>query len=203
MTETDAGMRELFERMRRGIGEAPGPDVSAGPGVSVTAGLDVQIGRLCDLMDRQDRRRAAEAQAMAEAAAPIDIPPVDYLVTGGVPKFKAVRAAASDASPQEGFVWFVTRLSLAGLNAGDVVNIYRPAGVPIPANAVALHTFSAPAGVAAGLGIADWEAGVAGLVMRPDDVFTLQSAGTLAAAELILSGQALQIAAPYLARFIL
>lgn len=192
----DAGMLELVERMQNS-----GPQAS-GPGVSVTAGagLDVQIGRLCSLLERQIRQDQLEAQA----AAIIDIPPMDYTITAGHPKFKSgVRTAPSDASPQEGFFWFVTRLSLAGLTVGDVVNLYRPAGAVLFPNSVAAHTFKCPAGVAAGLGIDDWEPGVAGLVMRPDDIFTLESAGTLTATEIILSGQAIQIAEPFLAKFIL
>jgi hypothetical protein len=190
----DAGMVELAQRLADG--RQP-----SGPGVSVTAGasLDVQVGRLCSLLERQARAE----QDLAQAAAPIDLPPMDYAVTGGQPKFKTVRASSADASPQEGYIWFITRLSLAGLTVGDVVNLYRPAGVVLTPNAAALHTFTCPPGVAAGLGIADWEPGVAGLIMHPDDVFTLQSAGTLTATELLLTGQALQITAPYIAKFIL
>lgn len=190
--DVDAGMRQLAERMQ------PRRDMQLT--VSADAGLDVQIGRLCALLERQARMDQLEQQS----ASIIDIPPMDYVITGGHPKFKqGVRAAPSDASAQEGFFWFVTRLSLAGLTAGDVVNVFRPAGVVLTPNAVAVHTFACPAGVAAGLGIADWEPGVAGLVMRPDDIFVLESAGTLTATEIILSGQAIQIAEPFLAKFIL
>jgi hypothetical protein len=163
----------------------------ARPGVSVgaTAGVDVQVGRLVGAVEAERARRAA----LVGLVCVVDIGPLDFVVTGGVPKFKAYRASGADMSPQEGLYWFVTRLTLAGLNVGDVVNLYRPAGSPVAANAYALHTFAAPAGVGAGLGIVDWEPGEKGCIMRPDDVFALASAGTLAATEIILTGQAIQV----------
>ena len=54
----------------------------------------------------------------------------------------------------------------------------------------------------AGLGVADWEPGPMGLVMRPDDTFWLGSAGTLAASEVILTGQAIQVEVRHLARYL-
>jgi hypothetical protein len=134
----------------------------------------------------------------------VDIGPVAYNISAGAPVLAPYRSSSSDMSPQEGLIWDVTRLSLAGLNVADVVNLYRPAGPSLPVAAAAVHTFTCPPGVAAGAGIADWTPASHGLVMRPDDVFTLASAGTLAATgPLVLSGQAIQVDARVLADYLL
>ena len=185
----DAGMADLMDRLH----------TVSGPGVEVTAGLDVQVGRLCSLMERQ----LAEERVMAESITIVDLAPLDFQVTAGQPRFKGYRASGADMSPQEGFWWFVTRLSLAGMNAGDEVNLYRTSGAGAIANAYAVHMFIGRASATNGLAVDDWEPGIAGLVMRPDDTFLLGSGGTVGATELILHGQAIQVAVPYLTRFLL
>ena len=189
----DAGMSLIAGRMQDAA--------QGGPGLAVDAsvGLEVQIGRLAAALERQQRHD----QFLAQSVAPVDIPPLDFSVTAGHPKLKAHRASASDQSPQEGFVWFVQRLSLAGLNAGDLVNLYRTASQVTAQNMNAIHLFTGPANVTAGNGVADWEPGSMGLIMRPDDSFWIASAGTLAATEIILSGQAIQVAVPFLAEYLL
>ena len=184
----DAGMSEIVDRFR-----GPGAEV----GVSVS--LDARLGRLVGLLERRERRD----QVLAQAVAPVDLGPLDFAVSGGVAKFKTHRSTASDVSPQEGFVWFVQRLSLAGMNAGDLVNLYRTAAQVTAQNMNAIHLFTGPASVSAGLGVADWEPGSMGLIMRPDDSFWIASAGTLVASEIILTGQAIQVAVPFLAEYLL
>lgn len=186
----DAGMAQITDRFRSG-----GPAAEIGVSVS----LEAQLGRLAALMERQHRHD----QALAQAVAPVDLGPLDFTISGGVAKFKTHRATASDMSPQEGFVWFVQRLSLAGLNAGDLVNLYRTAAQVTAQNMNLIHLFTGPASVSAGNGVADWEPGSMGLVMRPDDSFWIASAGTLAATEIILTGQAIQVAVPFLAEYLL
>jgi hypothetical protein len=186
----DAGMAQIASQFR-----ADGPAAEVG----VSLGLEARIGQLVGLLERRERR----AQHEAQGCAPIDIGPLDFAISGGVAKFKTHRAAASDMSPQEGYVWFVQRLSLSGLNAGDLVNLYRTAAQATAQNMNAIHTFVGPASVAAGLGVADWEPGSLGLIMRPDDSFWIASAGTLVATEIILTGQAIQVAAPFLAEYLL
>jgi hypothetical protein len=173
------------------------------PAVGVEAGAEVnlglQIGRLASALESDRKRR----QLLAMCITVVDIGPVAYQVTGGNPVLAPYRSSASDMSPQEGLIWDVARLSLAGLNVGDVVNLYRPAGVNLAVLAAACHTFACPAGVAAGAGIADWGPPAHGLFMRPDDTFTLASAGTLAAANLVLSGQAVQVDLKVLADYLM
>ena len=190
----DAGMAQLTEQVMAA-------QAARGPGLHVDAGLslDMQVGRLVSLLEAEARRRAQLAQLLNV----IDIPPIDYTVSGGNPKFKTYRASSSDACPQEGLIWFVQRVSLAGLNAGDLVNLHKTISSTATANMTALHTFTAPAGVAAGLGVADWEPGSNGLVLRPDDSLFLVSAGTLAATEIILSGQAIQVHLSLLAEYLM
>jgi hypothetical protein len=190
----DIGTAELARRMS---GPQQGAELTAG----VT--LEARLGQLVEMLTRREQRANGRAQREAQSVVPIDLPPVDYTVTGGQPKHKAYRAGSTDASAQEGYYWFVQRLSLAGMSAGDVVNLHRPVSSTVIATMTAVHTFLCPAGVAAGLGVADWEPGSMGLIMRPDDSFFLQSAGTLTATELILTGQAIQVAAPYLAEYLL
>lgn len=179
----DAGMAELTARMA--------DQAAGGPGVHLDAsvGLDLRLGRLVSLMEQERQRRAVLSQMVNV----IDMPAIDFQVAAGVVKFKNYRAAASDNSPQEGLMWFVQRVSVAGLTVADVVNLHRTVSGAITAPMTALHTFSCPAGVAAGLGVADWSPGTNGLVLRPDDQLTLVSAGTTTATELILSGQAIQV----------
>ena len=167
--------------------------------VGASVDLDARIGRLIGLLERQQRHD----QLLAQAAAPIDIPPLDFTVSGGVAKLKTHRASVADMSPQEGYIWFVQRLTLAGLNAGDLVNVYRTVSQVTAQNMNLIHLFTGPTGVSAGLGVADWEPGSMGLIMRTDDSFWIASAGTLAASEIILSGQAIQVAVPFLAEYLL
>lgn len=189
----DAGMAELTAKMA--------DQAAGGPGVHLDAsvGLDLRLGRLVSLMEQERQRRAVLSQMVNV----IDMPAIDFQVTAGVVKFKAYRSAASDNSPQEGLMWFVQRVSVAGLTVADVVNLHRVVSGIVTAPMTALHTFSCPAGVAAGLGVADWEPGTNGLVLRPDDQLTLVSAGTVTATELILSGQAIQVDLRVLSDFLM
>ena len=194
----DAGMSQIMQRM--GAADPAGyPDA----GIAANASLEVQVGNLAGMIERQLRRDADQLRIDAQAVAPVDIGPLDFTITGGAPKFKTSRAAGADMSPQEGFFWFVQRLSLAGLTAGDVVNLSRTGGQVFGVSATRIHTFACPVGVGAGLGVADWEPGSMGLVMRPDDSFWLDSAGTLTATEIILTGQAIQVAIPWLGRYLM
>jgi hypothetical protein len=189
----DAGMTELAARMA--------DQATGGPGVHLDAsvGLDLRLGRLVSIMEQERQRRALLSQMINV----VDMPAIDFKVTTGVIGFKAYRAAASDISPQEGLMWFVQRVSVAGLTVADVVNLHRVVSGVVTAPMTALHTFTCPPGVAAGLGVADWEPGTNGLVLRPDDALTLVSAGTVTATELILSGQAIQVDLRVLSDFLM
>jgi hypothetical protein len=189
----DAGMAELSARMADQAGGGPGLHVDA------SVGLDLRIGRLVSLMEAERQRRALLSQLINV----VDMPAIDFAVTGGVIAFKGYRAAASDNSPQEGLMWFVQRVSVAGLTVGDVVNLHTTVSGAVTAKMTARHTFTCPPGVGAGLGVADWEPGTNGLVLRPDDQLTLVSAGTVTATELILSGQAIQVDLRVLADFLM
>jgi hypothetical protein len=173
----------------------------AGPGlhVDVGAGLEVRLGRLVSLMEQERQRRALLAQMLNV----IDLPPLDFQVVGAKPKLKSYRAAATDLSPQEGLIWFVQRLSLAGMTAGDVVNLHRTVSSANFALMTAVTTFACPAGVGAGLGVASYIPGSNGLILRPDDALFLDSAGTLTATELILTGQAIQVDLRILADYLM
>lgn len=179
----DAGLAEITARMQEQAGQGPGLHVGA------EVGLDIRVGRLISLLEQEQRRRAQLSQMLNV----IDLPPLDFQVVGAKPKLKAYRAAATDLSPQEGLMWFVQRVTIAGLNAGDIVNLHKTISSTNFANMTAVHTFLCPAGVAAGLGMADWEPGTNGLIMRSDDSLWLDSGGTLTASELILTGQAIQV----------
>jgi hypothetical protein len=189
----DAGMAELAARMADQAGGGPGLHVDA------SMGLDIRLGRLVSLLEQERQRRALLSQMINV----VDIPTLDFQVSGGAIRFKGYRAGASDASPQEGLIWFVQRVSLAGLTVGDVVNLHTTVSGAVTANMTARHTFACPAGVGAGLGVADWEPGTNGLVLRPDDQLTLVSAGTVTATELLLSGQAIQVDLRVLADFLM
>ena len=80
----DAGMSVIAGRMQEAQN---GPSL----GVDASVGLEVQIGRLAAALERQQRHD----QLLAQSVAPVDIPPLDFAVAGGVGKFKAHRAAAS------------------------------------------------------------------------------------------------------------
>lgn len=189
----DAGMAQIEQLMAQ--------QQAAGPGLHVDAGasLELRLGRLVSLMEQERQRRALLSQLLNV----IDLPPLDFQVVGAKPKLKSYRAAATDLSSQEGMFWFVQRLTLAGMTAGDVVNLHKPVSSTNFAPMTAVHTFICPAGVGAGLGVADWEPGTNGLILRPDDSLFLDSAGTLTATELILTGQAIQVHMSLLADFLM
>lgn len=194
----DAGMVTLLRQHGTASAEA-GPAAA-----EITGGLEIQVGHLAAAINHQLAFQRMIAEIDAQSVAPVDLGPLDFTITSGQPKLKSHRSTVSDnMSPQEGYVWFVTRVSLAGLNAGDIVNLMRPTASGILTNSSGVHTFTAPSGVAAGSGIADWEPGIYGMVLRPDDTFNLQSGGTLLASEIILTGQAIQVAVPYLALYLL
>lgn len=169
-------------------------------GASLEGGLEIQLGRLASALERQERIEQARVQGVV----PINLGPLDFLVTAGQPKLKAHRSSTSDnMSPQEGYIWFVTRLTLSGLNSGDLVNLHKPTASAIMVNATAVHTFTPTGTVGAGLGVADWEPGPLGCFLLPDDTFNLVSGGTLAATEVILTGQGIQVAIPLLLEYLL
>lgn len=186
-------MTELAARMA--------DQAAGGPGLHLDAsvGLDIRLGRLVSLMEQERQRRALLSQMINV----IDMPAIDFQVTAGTIAFKNYRAAASDNSPQEGLLWFVQRVVVAGLTVADVVNLHLTVSGAVTAKMTARHTFTCPPGVAAGLGVADWEPGTNGLVLRPDDQLTLVSAGTVTATELILSGQAIQVDLRVLSDFLM
>ena len=192
-TTVSAGTDQIAERLAAAA--RPGTGIEVGAEVN----LGLEVGKLTAHLEREHRRR----QLLNMCITVVDIGPLAFTVAGGVASLAGYRSSGSDMSPQEGLIWDVTRLSLYGLNAGDMVNLYRPAGPAVAYAGAALHTFLAPAGVGAGLGIADWEPGAHGCMMRPDDVFALASAGTLATANLILSGQAVQVDLRVLADYLL
>lgn len=189
----DAGMAQIEQLMAQ--------QQAAGPGLHVDAGasLELRLGRLVSLMEQERQRRALMSQMLNV----IDLPPLDFQVVGAKPKLKAYRAGATDLSPQEGLMWFVQRVTIAGLNAGDLVNLHKTVSNTNFASMTGVHTFTAPAGVAAGLGMADWEPGTNGLILRTDDSLWLDSGGTLTATELILTGQAIQVDLRILADFLM
>lgn len=189
----DAGMAQIEQLMAQQQG--------AGPGVHVDAGvsLELRLGRLVSLMEQDRQRRALLSQLLNV----IDLPPLDFQVVGAKPKLKAYRAAATDLSPQEGLMWFVQRVTIAGLNSADVVNLHKTVSSTNFAPMTAVHQFVCPAGIGAGLGIVDWEPGTNGLILRADDSLWLDSGGTLTATELVLTGQAIQVHLSLLADFLM
>lgn len=193
MTTVDQGTAQLAAIMAEQAGAGPGLHVDAG------VGLDLRIGRLCSLLEAEQRRRSLLAQLVNV----IDLPPLDFIVQGAKPKLKSYRAAATDLSPQEGYLWFVQRVTIAGLNAGDIVNLHRTVSSTNIAPMTALHQFIAPAGPAAGLVIVDWEPGGTGLTLRSDDSLWLDGGGTLTAAEIVLTGQAIQVHLSQLAEYLM
>lgn len=188
----DAGMAELEARMAA--------QQAAGPGMhlDLSAGIDVRLGQLVSALEAERHRKMTSLQNINV----IDLPPLDFQVVGSKPKLKAYRAAATDMSPQEGLYWFVQRVTLAGLNAGDIVNLHKTVSNTNFANMTAVHQFICPAGPAAGLGIVDWEPGTNGLILRTDDALWLDGGGTLTATEIILTGQAIQVSLSQLADFL-
>jgi hypothetical protein len=199
-TGVDVGLAELTRRMQASQPGASPAEVAPGAEASAEVSLSLKIGRLVGLME-QDRKRR---QLMNQLVNIIDIPPIDFVVTAGQPAYKAYRASGADGSPQEGLIWFVQRVTVAGLNAGDILNLNRTVSVPATAKSSALHAFpAAPAGIAAGTGIVDWEPGGTGLALRPDDQLFLVSGGVLTAVELVMTGQAVQVDLRILAEYLI
>lgn len=167
------------------------------PSLRIMQEFAVELGRL-----RRHLSRAEDLdQQMAQAVSIIPIPPQNYTVVSNSPKFKADKASGADSGPQEGYFWFITRLTIAGLGNGDAVTLHKVQSSTITNLSTALHTFGPGS---ASKSVDDWEPGVYGLPMWPDDsLFPVAASATLASTELLLTGNAIQVEARLLWKFVL
>lgn len=145
---------------------------SDGLGAGVAATLEVSLGRLVTLLDRQERRRqqiAADTQYIPGIAMP------------GFTSSQFPFTPGSGFGPRPGYVWAVQAIRMAGLVTADAVSIYRGAS---PASAVGengLHTFT----VSVNGAISDWSPGHTGLLLGGQDNASFVFSGTLAGTALV------------------
>jgi hypothetical protein len=140
---------------------------SDGIGAGVAATLEVSLGKLAAVLDRQERRR----QQMAAE--------ISYIPGLSFPAFTSAVLPFSPGSgfgPRPGYVWAVQAIRVMGLATADVLTMYRGNSPTAAQPENALNTFT----VAVAGAVSNWHPGHTGLLLSGQDNANLVFAGTLA-----------------------
>lgn len=128
---TDNGMRALLERFQfdaYGLGAA-GAGIGAGDSaddagaraiadVSLAGKLEAHLGTIGRELVLERQRKARDLAKRLRGIAPVWLPPMPFIVTGGVLSLDPARATtAQELGPSDGYAWFITRAIVAGLTA--------------------------------------------------------------------------------------
>lgn len=174
-------LREMTERVRGG-------------GIAAVAGLTVEaaLGKIAHHLDRQEQ----EQRRMDRDVQPILIPAVSFPVSGGVLSDPVV---TSLLGPEDGYAWDVRRITVSGLTGALTVSLWREINTPTAGNPENfLWTFSAP-GTSPG---PTWNPG-GGLILRSPEAILLTGTGLTGLSSVVLNGEGVQIAMPWLSRYVL
>lgn len=142
-----------------------------GGGGAVAGGLSVEavLGRV---MRHLDRAEQADRE-MQRAVQPVIFPAVRFPVSGGVLQFDP---AAAMLGPEDGQVWFVERVSVAGLVAGGGTPMAKQGSVTSPGSLVSVAQITA-ANLIPGTYTVQWAVDLDGTVSATDvNNFQLSSA---------------------------
>lgn len=157
---TDNGVSALLKRFQAdayaglkgeggaSIGGGPG-DPGATAGASFGAGLELVLGRLADRLEADERGRRRELMRRLQGCAPVWLPPVPYTATNGVLNRPDNRTSSAELAPQDGYVWFLTHLVVAGLQAnaaGAGTTLSNFGSVTNPTAGQNIVTLALPAG---------------------------------------------------------
>lgn len=164
----------------------------AGPGIH--ASLDVNLGQAVAAIGRDHERRR---QFLADMHA-INFPAVLFQVTAGA---LVVPPGAVLLGPEDGQVWDVRRVTLAGWTTADAainVNLYREQNTPTagnPQNRLRKFNDSAP-------GNETWSPG-GGLVLHAPDALLITGSGFTTTTGIYLALEGVQFAAKYEADYLI
>jgi hypothetical protein len=168
--------------------------VTAGGGAGVAASLSAEavLGRMSRWLDRQ----AADDREFRRAVAPVLIPSVLFPVSGAV--VTVPPQAAALLGPEDGQVWDVRRISLAGWTGADNaigIDLFREVGSGMLENF--LQRFSGA------VGNKTWAPG-GGLILRSPESLSLGNSGTFTTTTgIMLTGEAIQVQADWLWKYLL
>jgi hypothetical protein len=164
----------------------------AGDGAEADAGLHLAVGKLVTALEKQ----RADEQRMYRAI--ISRPLTPKTVTVASSTF-LITSREHDLGPPDGYAWAVQRLTVGGLTTGatpDSAAFYR--GVPSSQavdQALLLNTVTgnAPA----------WHPGRTGFILQAGESLICAGLGTVAAAQVTLSGEVIQMEQWLLPHFLL
>lgn len=193
--QPDQGMSALAADMaRRGQAAAAEAARAAPPSAGAGAGAELEVfARLAVSLDDNTRQMAKAIAAGAvpwEVCHPIPLNPIANSAAG----------VMSDErwEPREGFVWHITRVSVQSNAASGATSALLVADSVISSGAYNLQSFPTPGATgAAGAFLGCWEP--KGLFLMPGSRLILQTTGGGA----IANGQAIEIAADWLSRYLL
>lgn len=158
---TDAGMTQLLDRMRADLGghvsaaAQAGVTADAGDGalanMTLAGRIEAHLGSLARGQAQAQARAAAQLARRQRGIAPVWLPPIPFKPVAGVLAVDpAGRASSADFAPQDGYVWFLTHLVVAGLlGAGGAAGVQTLASYGEQTNPVAGTTITSltlPAG---------------------------------------------------------
>jgi len=159
-------------------------------GAGVQVSLEASLGKIAKQLAWQNQRVLERNRAIHD----IPIPAVQFPLVGGN---TTVPPNAVLLGPEDGQVWDVRRLAVAGLTGTQVVSLYAEVNNPAAGNPQNfLWTFSAP-GTSPG---PSWNPS-GGLLMHSPAQLLLVGTGLTVAP--ILAGMAIQVMEPYLADYLM
>lgn len=126
---TDAGMAQLEAMIRGGAyadamtRDYPGeidPGARAVADLSLAGKIEAHLGSMARHYDWQREQARVQLARRLRGIAPVWLPPIPYTpVNGAISNPDSRSTAAGEAAPQDGYVWFITRLVVAGLTSAQ------------------------------------------------------------------------------------
>ena len=167
-------------------------DQLAGPPAGAGAELDVSLSLVLGRLASQMAERSRFERRCAEAIRTVPIQPHTVAVVGGN---AIIFDAGNVLGPGTGYNWALSRVTVAGLAAADVMSIYRGPAIALtvnPNNLLNVVTGAAPT----------WHPGRTACILNAGD--TLVASGTgLTAASVTLTGEVIVMESWLLAHFLL
>lgn len=164
--------------------QAPGADAirqrfsAAGASVDADISIQVALGRLAAVMERQERHRRELAASIAFVPG-ITLPAMG--AAAGVGGFTLPYTPGGAWGPVPGQTWAVQAIRVTGLATTDFLNVSRGNTTVEAGNQNALNTFT----VAVAGAIANWHPGSKALLLSGNNSESLVFSGTVAGAAIV------------------
>jgi hypothetical protein len=167
-------------------------DYADGQRAAVSGSLEITLNRLAAALDRKFPDPAEAERELTRAVQPVVLPAVQFVVTAGTIQVSV--GAQQLLGPEDGQVWHLGRVTLAGLTGTDQATLYRETSGVGGLAQNKLRTFTAvpPNDM--------WEP--SRTYLRSPETLSLVGTG-LAATLVTLSAEAIAIDARYLARYLI